>query len=98
MNYLSAAEAGAAFPRPITAETVRHRMKIGIRGVKLRHIWDGKSYHTTKEWIEQFLRELNQDSRISFETREHLIERLIAKYGWRTDATQSPVHGTDSAL
>lgn len=54
-EYLSPKQAGPLFPGNYTPHRVILRMKEGKNGIRLRHIYDGRRYWTTAEWIQDFL-------------------------------------------
>ncbi len=60
MSYYSVAEAAVHFPKPISPAAVLRKIRVGNKGVKLRAQFDGYTYVTTQEWIDQFILEVSE--------------------------------------
>lgn len=78
---LSVREAAQRFPGCPTERTVRHRMTRGVRGVRLRHVWDGHAYYTTEEWIEEYLRDVSGDQRFTIKSATEVYQEILKECG-----------------
>lgn len=71
-QYLTPAEAGKLFPRPLSEYAVRRRITKGIQGVKLAASYDGRRYWVRPEAVPAFLKELAdvRETRVKFLSEE----------------------------
>lgn len=58
-EYISLSQAAGLFPRQtggkkISLDALRRRILKGVRGVRLKAIWDGRGWYTTREWVLEF--------------------------------------------
>jgi len=90
-EYITTTEASKLFPkvngRRMSNKAIIRRIVKGVGGVKLEAVTDGYRYLTKKEWVSNFLREVNSKkvpetgAKQAIKAGREAMERLRSMYG-----------------